>query len=66
MKDQKINEKIKKLNDEVEWFYGDEFKLEEASKRYRDATKLVKEIESDLNKLKNEIEVIDEDFSKES
>ena len=66
MAELKINDKIKKLNDEVEWFYGEDFKLEEATKRYKDATKLVKEIESDLEKIKNEVKIIDEDFSKES
>jgi exonuclease VII small subunit len=61
----KINEKIEELNNKVEWFYGDEFKLEEASVKYKEATKLAKEIEEDLKNLKNEIKVIEEDFSKE-
>ena len=61
----KINEKIEELNAKVEWFYGDDFKLEEASGRYKEATKLAKEIETDLESLKNEIKVIEEDFSKE-
>lgn len=61
----KINEKIEELNNKVEWFYGDEFKLEEASAKYKEATKLAKEIEEDLKNLKNEIKVIEEDFSKE-
>ncbi len=60
-----INEKIEELNSKVEWFYGDEFKLEEASEKYKEATKLAKEIEEDLKNLKNEIKVIEEDFSKE-
>ena len=61
----KINEKIEELNSKVEWFYGDDFKLEEASEKYKEATKLAKEIEADLESLKNEIKVIEEDFSKE-
>jgi exodeoxyribonuclease VII small subunit len=61
----KINEKISELNDKVEWFYGEDFKLEEASAKYKEATKLAKEIEEDLKNLKNEIKVIEEDFSKE-
>lgn len=59
-----LNQKIGKLDAEVEWFYSDEFKLEEAVDRYKAATKLAKEIEKDLNELKNEIEVLAEDFSK--
>lgn len=60
-----LNQKIEKLDAEVEWFYSDDFKLEEAVNRYKQATKLAKEIEKDLNELKNEIEVLAEDFSKQ-
>lgn len=59
-----LNQKIQNLNKEVEWFYSDEFKLEEAVEKYKKATKLAKEIEKDLIELKNEIEVLSEDFSK--
>ena len=65
MTKKKINEKIEELNAKVEWFYGEDFKLEEASEKYREATKLAKEIETDLESLKNEIKVIEEDFTKE-
>ncbi|MBR3172892.1 exodeoxyribonuclease VII small subunit [Candidatus Saccharibacteria bacterium] len=59
-----LNQKIEKLDGQVEWFYSDEFKLEDATDRYKEAVKLAKEIEKDLNELKNEIEVLNEDFSK--
>ena len=59
-----LNQKIEKLNTEVEWFYSDEFKLDEAVDKYKAATKLAKEIEKDLNELKNKIEVLSEDFGK--
>ena len=59
-----LNQKIEKLDNEVEWFYSDGFKLEEAVEKYKNATKLAKEIEKDLNELKNEIEVLQKDFSK--
>ncbi len=59
-----LHQKIEELDKEVEWFYSDDFKLEQATKRYKDATVLAKEIEKDLNDLKNEIEVLSEDFSK--
>ena len=59
-----LNKKIEKLDAEVEWFYSDDFRLEDATDKYKSAVKLAKEIEEDLNKLKNEIEVISEDFSK--
>ena len=59
-----LNQKIEKLDNEVEWFYSDEFKLEDAPGRYKEAVKLAKEIEHELDTLKNEIEVLAEDFSK--
>lgn len=61
---QTLNQKIEKLDSEVEWFYSDEFKLEDATLKYKSTIELAKEIEKDLNNLKNEIEVLSEDFSK--
>ena len=60
---QTINQKIAKLDEAVEWFYGDDFSLEKASGHYKKAIKLSQEIEQDLRNLKNEIEIIDRDFS---
>ena len=59
-----LNQKIEKLDTEVEWFYSDDFKLDEATDKYKEAVSLAKEIEEDLTKLKNEIEVLAEDFTK--
>lgn len=59
-----LNQKIAELDTRVEWFYSDDFKLEEATERYKSAVKLAKDIEKDLAELKNEIEVLSEDFSK--
>ncbi|MDO4612352.1 MAG: hypothetical protein Q4B29_02760 [Candidatus Saccharibacteria bacterium] len=65
MKENKsLNQKIEELDKKVEWFYSDDFKLEEATENYKAAAKLAKEIEGDLLNLKNEIEVLTEDFSK--
>ena len=60
-----LNQKIAKLDEEVEWFYSDEFKLDEATKKYKEAVKLAKEVEEELNNLKNEIEILSEDFCHE-
>ena len=59
-----ISEKLEKLKVGVDWFYSDDFKLEDASEKYKALTGLAKEIEKDLDELKNDIKVIDEDFSK--
>ena len=59
-----INDKITKLNELTQWFYADEFNLDEAEQKYEEAANLAKEIEADLGALKNRIEIIGKDFSK--
>ena len=61
-----LNEKIKKLDKQVEWFSSEEFELAQAVEKYKEALELAEEIEEDLKNLKNEIEVIDKDFTKEA
>ena len=63
-REQSLNEKIAELDKKVEWFYSDEFELEKAVEKYKEATKLASEIEKDLTELKNEIEVLSKDFTK--
>jgi exonuclease VII small subunit len=53
-----IGEKIEKLRVVTEWFGSEDFALDEAEERYREAVKLAREIEKDLEGLKNRIEVI--------
>lgn len=60
-----INQKIAELDEQVEWFYGEDFSLDQAAKKYEAAVKKAKEIEKDLSELKNQISVIDKDFQKE-
>ncbi|MBQ2638436.1 hypothetical protein IJF89_02030 [Candidatus Saccharibacteria bacterium] len=59
-----INEKITNLNTQIQWFYSDDFNLDKAEVNYRTATKLAKEIEADLDNLKNKIEILSKDFAK--
>lgn len=63
-KSKTLNQKIEELDNQVEWFYSDDFKLDQATEKYKKATKLAKEIDVDLKNLKNEIEILAEDFSK--
>lgn len=58
-----ISQKLTQLDEAVEWFYGDDFALDEALAKYQDATKLANEIQKDLAELKNQVEVIG-DFTK--
>ena len=60
-----LNQKIKELDKKVEWFNSEDFELEKAVEKYKAALELSKEIEKDLKNLKNEIEVLNVDFSKD-
>jgi len=60
-----ISDKIKELEQATDWFYSDDFELDKAAEKYEQATTLAKEIEKDLAELKNKIEVIDKDFTRE-
>lgn len=59
-----LNQKIADLDKKVEWFYSDDFELEKAVANYKEALELSQEIEQDLKNLKNEIEILNEDFTK--
>ena len=59
-----INQKIKDLDEKTSWFYSDEFTLDKSTEKYQEAIDLAKDIKKDLEGLKNEIEVLSEDFSK--
>lgn len=58
-----LTQKITQLDQAVEWFYGDEFSLDQALEKYQSATRLAQEIESNLNELQNQVEVL-ADFTK--
>ena len=60
-----ISQKIAELDELTNWFYSEDFSLDESTKKYQQATDLAKEIEEDLKNLKNEITVIDKDFAKD-
>lgn len=65
MKDKKtINIKIEEFDQCVDWFYSDEFSLDEVEERYRKAMTLAEGIQKDLNELKNNIEILAKDFTK--
>jgi len=57
-----ISEKMTKLGELVAWFEGEEFELETALDKYKEAEKLADEIEKDLSGLKNEITVLKQKF----
>lgn len=58
-----ITEKLTQLDQAVEWFYSDDFSLDQALDKYQAAINLAKEAERDLAEMKNKVEVL-EDFTK--
>lgn len=57
-----VSEKMAELGELVAWFESDEFELEKAIAKYKDAETLASEIEHDLSALKNEITVLKQKF----
>ena len=60
-----LTEKINELERATEWFYSDEFNLDAATEKYEKAIEMAKEIEDDLKKMKNKIEIVEKDFTKD-
>lgn len=58
-----ITDKLAQLDESVEWFYGDDFSLDQAFDKYQSAVELAKTVEKDLAEMKNKVEVL-EDFTK--
>lgn len=58
-----IEQQLAELDSAVEWFYSDNFSLDEALEKYQSAVKLAEKIETDLTQLKNKVQVI-ADFTK--
>ncbi|MBQ9484654.1 exodeoxyribonuclease VII small subunit [Candidatus Saccharibacteria bacterium] len=59
-----ISEKMAELDKDTDWFYSDEFNLDEAVEKYKKAIKIAEELQKDLSDLQNEVEVLSQDFSK--
>ena len=58
-----INQKITELQAKIDWFQSDKFNIDLAVEEYKSAAVLAKEIESDLETIKNKITTINKDFS---
>jgi len=61
-KNETIEQKMARLRELVAWFESDDFVLEEASTKFQTAADLAKEIEHDLNELKNNVNVLKQSF----
>lgn len=60
-----ISAKIAQLETLTDWFYGEDFSLDEALTKYQAATTLATEIQHDLTDLRNQVEILHQDFTKE-
>ncbi|MDB5165420.1 MAG: hypothetical protein JWM00_310 [Candidatus Saccharibacteria bacterium] len=60
--DSTIQEKITTLDALVAWFDSDDFTLEIALDKFKEAETLAEEIERNLSSLKNDIEVVKQKF----
>lgn len=62
LKNKSIQEKTAELTKLVSWFDSDEFELELALDKFKEAEELATEIEHDLSTLKNEINIVKQKF----
>lgn len=61
-----IQDKIVELSALVAWFDSDDFVLETAIDKFKQAENLAETIESDLKALKNDVQVVKQKFDSES
>lgn len=66
VKNKTIAKKLADLEELVAWFENDDFVIEEALDRFKQAEVLAKEISQDLAVLKHDITIIKKDFSVEN
>ena len=61
----KINDKIVQIDKILLEIENGEVSIEEISDKYKNAISLVNEVESDLDNISNEIEIVSRDFSQD-
>lgn len=62
MKNFNIKEKTENLNEIISWFNSDDFDIEKALEKFKEAQKIATDIETELVQLKNEIEIVKKKF----
>lgn len=63
--DMTIEQMMAELNEQIAWFQGDDFNLDEAKQRFIEARELSKKITTTLEDMRHDIEVLSEDFNAE-
>lgn len=64
-KSKTIAEKRAELDQLLAWFESDEFMIEEAVDKFKEAEKIASDIETELTEYKNTITVLKQQFDKE-
>jgi len=65
VKGKTVQDKLSELSELVAWFQSPAFKLEDAFDKFKQSEALAEEIEKDLTKLKNDIQVVKKKFDTE-
>jgi len=65
VKGKTVQDKLSELSELVAWFQSPAFKLEDAFDKFKQSEALAEEIEKDLTKLKNDIQVVKKKFETE-
>ena len=63
--DMTIEQMMAELNEQIAWFQGDDFNLDEAKQKFIEARELSKKITATLEDMRHDIEVLREDFNAE-
>ena len=58
--DMTIEQMMAELNEQIAWFQGDDFNLDEAKQRFIEARELSKKITATLEDMRHDIEVLNE------
>ncbi len=61
-----VQEKIDQLDQLVSWFDGDDFQVEQASAKLKEAAKLAADIEKDLSAVSNDIRELKRSFASDN
>lgn len=64
-KTKSVSEKMAELGELVAWFESDEFVIENAMEKFKQAEELAISIENDLKNIKNDINIIKKRFDEE-
>lgn len=58
--DKTLKQLLAEIDEQVAWFHGDAFELEQAAERFASLKELIAHAERQLQSLQHEIEVLDE------